>query len=109
MCCTIFKMTRCTTIILTILTLFFCSNLLGQSNKAVFYKIEIENWGLLMTGNSNWSISKDSISFSRQNINGDFETFTKKLSQEDNESILNYLTKINLRSINKNNVDNSAP
>ena len=62
-----------------------------------------------MTGNTNWSISKDSIFFSRQNINGGLETFTKKLSQAENESLVNYSTKIDLNSINKKNVDNSAP
>src|SRR5438045_6842094 len=98
-----------TIIILFILSLFFCSNTLGQSNKTAFYKIEIENWGLLIAGNANWSISKDSIYFSRQSRNGHFEAYTKKLSQTENQSIGNYLMKINLDSINKNNVDNSAP
>ena len=100
-------MARYATIILTTLTLFFFSNLLGQSNK--FYKIEIENWGLLSTGRTNWSISKDSVYFSRQNIDGTLETFTKKLSRTENDSIINYLIKINLSNINKNNIDNSAP
>lgn len=102
-------MTRRITNILIILTAFYCSDISGQSNKAVYYKIEIKNWGLLFTGNTNWLISSDSISFSRQNFNGEFESFAKYVSNAENESIVNYLKKINLSSINKNNVDNSAP
>jgi len=102
-------MTRYITILLTSFILLFCQTSLGQNNNSAFYKIEIKNWGLLISGNTNWTITNSTISVLRQNINGSIDTFSKRLSMTENNIIISNLTKINLTSINESNVDNSAP
>ncbi|RZK00599.1 MAG: hypothetical protein EOO46_20985 [Flavobacterium sp.] len=96
-------------LLINVLSFLLTGNVFGQSEKPLLYKIEIENWGLLLGPNTTWMISKDSISVRRQNLNGTVEIFTTVLSTKEKDSIQTSLLKVDLNKLNRENVDNSAP
>jgi len=94
--------------ILLILLLLFTFNLFGQNIKKELYKIEIDNWGLLISAGSSWTITNDSIISIRRSIRKDNDTFYYKLLLTESNLIKSYLTRLDFKNLKKNYVDNSA-
>jgi hypothetical protein len=70
----------------------------GQTDKALTYKIEIRQWGLMLVGDVTWEITNKTILIKRQNINGSIDTFSKSLTQNDVQLILTLLKKIDQKN-----------
>ena len=91
------------------MTLIICSAISGQTTKPTNYKIEIRLWGLLIGGDKTWTITQDSISIIQKNFKDSTDTYSKMLSSADNQRIIETLTKVDLRKIKNEYVNNSAP
>ena len=99
---------RLIAILTTTFIFLLCSNIFGQSTRSAYFRIEIEESGLMFKTNGIWKITQDSLTFERYNLDGTNDNYSKMLPSQNRDSLYLYLKQINFSKIKKDNDNNSA-
>jgi len=103
------KFMRIIILLTTLLISFSCLNHSKNSKKTADYRIEIRTYG--MTWDDKYLFTHDSIIITPKRIikKDSAAVFLKKLSESDQQTIINALLQINFDDIDPMYVNNSAP